>query len=103
MGRKVKRVIKKSGKKQIFSSKKLRKSIDNAAKEAKVEKKRRERIEEEITEVVEELIELNGELTTSEIRDIVLMRLEKMESAVARAWLVFEMIERQKKAAKGKV
>jgi len=92
----VKKVIKKSGKKQKFDSKKIRKSIEKACKECKISKKRIEKEEEKILKEVLEIAEKRG-VTTAEIRDIVLRDLSDLDPSVVRAWIAFEIMKLQKK------
>lgn len=89
-------VIKKSGKKQRFDSKKIKRCIGKVCERARIPKKKTEEIEKEIVDEIVGLAE-KKELTTAEIRDIVLRDLSKLDPAVVRAWIAFEIMKIQKK------
>ena len=93
----VKRVIKKNGKKQKFSSKKIKKSIIKAASGAKRNKKLRERIANTITEHILYELEDFDELTTARIRDMVLKELDSMDRATFKAWIAYELKKMREK------
>ena len=93
----VKYVIKKSGKKQKFSEKKIKKCIECAAKDAKIKKDKREKIIEAAIKKVLEYSKNKEELTTAEIRDLVLMELDMIDKSVMRAWLAYELVKLREK------
>ncbi len=91
-------VIKKSSKKQKFSAEKIKKSIDEAAKEANISKRKREEIEKEILKKVFKIIENRGVITTAEIRDLVLIYLKKEYMPIFKTWMTYEALKMQRRA-----
>jgi len=92
----VKKVIKKSGKKQKFDAKKVKGCIKKACKESQVDKKRIKGVEDQILKEVLEIVN-KREITTAEIRDVVLRDLSALDPSVVRAWIAFEIMKLQKK------
>ena len=93
-------VIKKSGKKERFNKKKIRKSLEAAARKAKLDRKKREKL---INDVLQKIITYSNqyeELTTAEIRDLALMELDLSDPSVMRAWLAYEVLKIKKKRKK---
>ncbi|MFH1592084.1 MAG: ATP cone domain-containing protein [Candidatus Woesearchaeota archaeon] len=91
-----KKVIKKSGKKQKFSAKKIKRSVKKAVKDARLPEHLHETV---IDETVKEIIDYLGsisEVTTAEIRDLVLLRLQ-VHPSVVKAWIAYELKKLRKK------
>ncbi len=95
----VNKVIKKSGKKEKFDPKKIMKCVGEACKGAKIPKVKIKKVEDEILKEVIKMAE-ERELTTAEIRDIVLRDLHALDPAVARAWIAFEILKIQRRKKK---
>ena len=93
------RVIKKSGKKQKFDEKKIKKCINNVCREVKLEKNKVKKKEDAILKEVLKIAK-KREITTAEIRDIILKDLSQVDPAVARAWFAFEIFKIQGKKDK---
>ncbi len=91
-----KKVIKKSGKKQGFDSEKVRKSIKKACKKCNVPKSRLKSVEDKILKEIMKIAE-KREITTAEIRDIILRDLSSLDPAVVRAWIAFEILKIQQR------
>ena len=89
-------IIKKSGKKQKFDSRKIRRCINKACVSARLSRKKVKKVEEEALQTIHEILE-KREMTTAEIRDIVLHHLELLDPAVVRAWITYEMLRLQRK------
>jgi len=92
----VKKIIKKSGKKQKFDAKKIRKCIGKACGDARISKEKAKKVEERILKKILEIAE-KREMTSAEIRDIVLRDLSALDPAVVRAWIAYEIMKIQKK------
>lgn len=87
-------VIKSDGTRQPFSERKLRSSVENAAKEAAIPASRFKHV---ISEAVQEPLEWSKgkrAVETRAIRENVLTRLDAIEPKVSQAWRAFD----QKKA-----
>ncbi len=93
----VKEVIKKSGKKQKFSSTKIKRSIELAAQEANLPPSLRQKIARKITADILLTLEDFDVVTTGKIRDAVLEQLDREEPAVLKAWLAYEIRKIRKK------
>ena len=84
-------VIKKSGKKQKFNPKKIKKSIEYAAKQSRISKRVQEAVIKKTIKEVFTYLDTVNESTTAQIRDIILQKLNSLNPAVVRAWLAYEM------------
>ena len=87
----VKKVIKKSGKKEKFNPNKTKRSIKRTVKDAKVPEYLKPTIIEETVNQVLAYLESVNEVTTAEIRDLILFKLQKMHPAVVKAWIAYEI------------
>lgn len=88
-------VIKRDGTRQPFSERKLRSSIENAAKEAAVPASR---IKHVISEAVQEPLEWSKgkrAVETRVIRETVLTRLDTIEPKVSEAWRGFDQTKKK--------
>ncbi len=92
-----KKVIKKSGKKEKFNVKKIKKSIGYATKQAYLPKKIQETVIRKTLEEIMPYLDSFDEITTAEIRDLILQKLEQMHPAVVKAWIAYEMKKIRKK------
>ena len=92
----VKKVIKKSGKKQVFDSKKIKRCISKLCKSTKLSKNEADVVKDEILQEVLDIAE-KREITTAEIRDIALRNLNTLDPAVVRAWIAFEILKLQRR------
>ena len=90
----VKKVIKKDGKKQGFDSKKIKKCLTKACKGRKISKTQLKKLENKILKEVTEL-SYDGEITTAQIRDIVLKNLNRLHPALVKAWIAYEILKLQ--------
>jgi len=93
----IKKVIKKSGKKQKFSQKKLERSIKLAAKQARLSLQTQKVILEKTLNKALSYLDSFDEVTTAQIRDLVLQQLNSMNKAVVKAWLSYEIKKISKK------
>ncbi|MEK6839847.1 MAG: ATP cone domain-containing protein [Nanoarchaeota archaeon] len=98
----IKRVIKKSGKKEIFSKIKVKKSIKRAVENARVPEHLKQLIIEETVSELLERLERFDETTTAQIRDIILLKLQQMDPAVVTAWIAYELQKITEEAAREK-
>ena len=92
-----KTVIKKNGKKQKFNQKKLQRSIKLAAEQVKLTSGIQNTIVKKTMKEVLFYLDSIDEVTTAQIRDIVLYHLRSMNPAVVRAWLAYEMMKLSRK------
>jgi len=83
-------IVKKSGKKEQFSPKKIRKSIAGAAQQADIPEERKEEVVYQVTGTVIPILESKEGIDTSEIKGIILGELDKVEPAVASSWRKYE-------------
>jgi len=83
-------VIKRDGTRQPFSERKLRSSIENAAKEAEIPASR---IKQVVSDAAREPLQMakgSKPVETKTIRDRVLTRLDTIEPSVSEAWRSFD-------------
>lgn len=84
-------VLKRGGlKKQAFSPSKIRRSVENAAKEAKLSPAQRKKLVKEIADPVIEFAKKKRVVRSIDIRKALLGRLDRKSKAVSRAWKRFE-------------
>jgi transcriptional regulator NrdR family protein len=84
-------VLKKgSGKKQVFSPAKLKKSIDGALKDADVKIEKRRQIIDEIVKPISEIVKKKKSISASDLRKSVLGRLETRSKKAVQKWKAFE-------------
>jgi len=83
-------VIKRDGGHQAFSEKKVRKSIEAAAKEAKVPRKRTREVVDDASREPLNLSKGTTPIETKSIREIILARLDTIEPSVSEAWRAFD-------------
>lgn len=79
-------VIKRGGKKQVFSASKIKNAIEKAAKEAGVSKEKRDEIVKEIGQAVAEKYKKRKLVKAIEIRAAVLTRLARKSKAAVASW-----------------
>jgi transcriptional regulator NrdR family protein len=83
-------VIKRDASRQPFSEQKLRRSIEAAAKEAKVSAQRIKQIVDDASREVLSLAKGTIPLETKTIREKILSKLDTIESSVSEAWRAFD-------------
>lgn len=83
-------VIKKDGTKEPFNPEKIKKSITGAAQQTDIPEERKNEVVEQVAATVIPVLEGKEEVKASEIRDIILSELDKVEPAVASAWRKYE-------------
>ncbi len=83
-------VIKKNGTKEPFDPEKIKKSIAGAARQADIPEERKSEVAEQVASSVIPMIENREEIAASEIREIILSELDRVEPAVASAWRKYE-------------
>lgn len=94
----VKVVIKKKGKKEKFNLRKIKRCLECAAQQAKSPKKKKDKVIKDILDRVMDYSTNQEELTTAEIRDLVLMELNILDDSIMKAWLAHEMMKIRKKS-----
>ena len=87
-------VIKRDGTRQPFSEKKLRSSIENAAKEAEVPASRIKQVISDAARAPLEMAKGTKPIATKTIRDKVLGRLDAIEPSVSAAWRGFDQAKK---------
>ncbi len=83
-------VIKRDGRREAFSADKLRRSIEAAAKEARLPAARVGEVVDSVASVAMAMAQKETEIRTSVIRQTVLGELDRMEPAVSEAWRNFD-------------
>jgi len=79
-------VIKRNGSTQPFDAAKVRRSIELAVQDAALSSDRTDEVVNQILPVALAAANSKEEITTSELRDIILDELKKAEPAAAEAW-----------------
>lgn len=88
----VSHVIKKGGKKQAFSVAKLRRSVERAAKDAKL--KGSKALVKEVVDPLVKALKKRKTIKASALRKAMLGRIERRAKAVASAWKRFDRKKR---------
>jgi ribonucleoside-triphosphate reductase len=83
-------VIKKDGTKEPFDSEKIKKSIAGAAQQADIPEERKEEVVFQVAGTVIPMLEVKEEIDTSDIKQVILGELDRIEPAVASAWRKYE-------------
>jgi len=83
-------VIKRDGTRQPFSERKLRSSIENAAKEAEIPASRVKQVVSDAAREPLEMAKGTKPVETKAIREKVLSRLDAIEPSVSKAWRAFD-------------
>jgi transcriptional regulator NrdR family protein len=83
-------VIKRDGSRQAFSEKKIRRSIEAAAKEAKIPGRRIKQVVDDASREPLGLSKGTTPIEAKNIRDIILARLDTIEPSVSQAWRAFD-------------
>jgi transcriptional regulator NrdR family protein len=85
-----KQVVKKDGKKEVFSSEKIMDSISSAADETELSDDMKNQIVEEVSGMVIDFANSKKTITTKEIREKILSELDSREPAVSAAWRAYD-------------
>ncbi len=83
-------VIKKDGSKQPFDAEKIKRAIEEAAKEAGLSEDKVSQVAAEVSGIVIKGVGALEEIATSEIKSMILNELDKMEPSVSAAWRTYE-------------
>ena len=83
-------VIKKDGRRQAFSEQKVRKSIEAAAREAKIPDQRVKQVVADASREALDLSKGTKPVGTGIIREKILARLDSLEPSVSEAWRAFD-------------
>ena len=83
-------VIKTNGSREPFNEEKVRRSIEAAAREAKIAEERTRELAEQISRLIREMAEEGNEIETRAIRERILNELDATEPAVSEAWRAFD-------------
>ena len=89
------KVLKKRKKKQTFSPAKLKRSIEKAAREAKSSQAKIKKLIEEVANPVIALTKKKRVIKTTDIRRLLLGRLERRARSVSNAWRKYEKKKRK--------
>ena len=85
------KVIKKGGsKKETFDPKKIKRSVERAAKDAKVSPAKKRELLKEVVEPTIEFFKKKKEVKAPDLRRAILGRIERRSKAVFKAWKKFE-------------
>jgi ribonucleoside-triphosphate reductase len=88
-------VIKKDGSKQPFDAEKIKRAIEGAAKEAGLPDDKISQVVAEVSGAVIGKTDEREEITTSEIKAMILDELDKVEPSVSQAWRTYEQSKAQ--------
>lgn len=83
-------VIKKDDTKEPFSPDKIRQSIRSAAQEANLSSERTDELAREVGDKTIAMTEEKDVISTKEIKEFILGRLDKVEPAVSAAWRKYD-------------
>ncbi len=83
-------VVKRNGKREAFSEKKVRQSIEKAAKEAGIKTDRTREIVADASREALELGRTSPATSTQSIREKILVRLDAIEPSVSSAWRAYD-------------
>ena len=83
-------VIKRDKRRQAFSKSKLERSIQRAAKEAKLKTARAKEIAKDVAEGVSKAIARKASVRSTELRKRVFRRLESRSNAIISAWRKYD-------------
>lgn len=83
-------VVKRDGTKEPFDAEKIKKAIRTAAERASLSPERVEELVEQISGVVLQYAADKEEVTSSELRDLALGELDKVEPSVAEGWRKYD-------------
>ncbi len=83
-------VIKRDGSKEPFDAGKVRRAIEDAAREAGLEDARVGEVAEQVAGAALQLAESKEEITTSELRDKILSELDSVEPSVSEGWRKYD-------------
>lgn len=85
----VKNVIKKDGSKVPFDTKKINRAITRAAQDAKLAPAEINKVVNEISDTIIKFVETKEKILSSEIRDLILSRLDRVSPNVSSEWRKF--------------
>lgn len=81
-----KEVTKKDGTKIPFDAGKIKNSIANAAKQTDLSEDRQNEVVEQVSAAAIQMAEEKEEVSTTELRDMILGELDNVESSVSASW-----------------
>jgi len=90
-------VVKKGGKRQAFSPAKIRRSVERAAKDAKVPPAKRKKLVKEVCDPAIALMKKKRSIKAADIRRSLLGRLARKSKKAASAWRKFDKKKKKKK------
>jgi len=79
-------VVKRDGKREKFDSGKIKRSIENAAREADIPEDRRKALQRTVAKNIIRSGSNDKEVRSTELRDRILLKLDSEEPRVARSW-----------------
>jgi len=85
-----KEVIKKDGTKEPFDPEKIRNSIAVAAEQAGLLEERKNEVVEQVATAVIQMAEEKEEIATLELREKILLDLDRIEPSVSAAWRKYD-------------
>jgi transcriptional regulator NrdR family protein len=83
-------VIKRDGIKEPFDAEKIKRSIIANAQDVNLSEKRINELAKQVSEAVIQLTKEKEEITTTEIKEKILIELDTAESSVSEVWRKFE-------------
>ncbi|MDO8628194.1 MAG: hypothetical protein Q7R56_00380 [Nanoarchaeota archaeon] len=84
------KVIKRSGKQQVFSVVKIRKSVLAAAKDARLSAAKTKQVVEDVSMSIQKSLKGKKVIRSVDLRKKILGRLDRLARSVARAWREYD-------------
>jgi transcriptional regulator NrdR family protein len=88
-------VIKKDKKREAFDADKLRKSIEDAARESGISEEKAREVTARVARIVIEMAEKEDEIEAHVLRERILKELDSVEPAVSEAWRNYDKTKRR--------
>ncbi len=83
-------VIKRGGKKEVFNPSKIKRGIERAAKDAKINSLKIKQLISEVADPFIEITKKKKNIKATEIRKSILRRIDRRAKSVSNAWRKFE-------------
>ena len=87
-------VIKRGGKKEVFNPSKIKRGIERAAKDAKINSLKIKQLISEVADPFIEITKKKKSIKATEIRKSILRRIDRRAKSVSNAWRKFEKRKR---------
>ena len=88
-------IIKKDGSKQPFDAAKIKNAIKAAGAETDLADEKVEKAVEQVTATIIQMVAAKEEVTTTEIREKILLELDSVEPAISGAWRKYDQEKKE--------